>query len=211
MKCSSIRRQIHIPPPPPPLLGYFGFQPACAVCSTSCCNSKCFWLHLHAGPSLCMHGNAYFVLSALFSVLYLYCICVVRVCLHHFLVVHMYACLSCTCVSHVFSSFHFLFISRSGVGVQVTGLAVSDRHPYMFSAGLDKMVKCWDLEYNKVRTRPFLPLSTLLPCMTTLANPFVVAACLLIYQVAFLIPPPLYLNLYLFFPSFFPKQPAYKT
>lgn len=35
--------------------------------------------------------------------------------------------------------------------LQVTGLAVSDRHPYMFSAGLDKMVKCWDLEYNKVR------------------------------------------------------------
>ena len=34
---------------------------------------------------------------------------------------------------------------------QVTGLAVSDRHPYMFSCGLDKMVKCWDLEYNKVR------------------------------------------------------------
>ena len=34
--------------------------------------------------------------------------------------------------------------------VQVTGLAVSDRHPYMFSAGLDKMVKCWDMEYNKV-------------------------------------------------------------
>ena len=33
---------------------------------------------------------------------------------------------------------------------QVTGLAVSDRHPYMFSCGLDKMVKCWDLEYNKV-------------------------------------------------------------
>ncbi|KAI8462528.1 MAG: WD40-repeat-containing domain protein [Monoraphidium minutum] len=32
----------------------------------------------------------------------------------------------------------------------VTGLAVSARHPYMFSAGLDKMVKCWDLEHNKV-------------------------------------------------------------
>ena len=30
------------------------------------------------------------------------------------------------------------------------GLAVSDRHPYLFSCGLDKMVKCWDLEYNKV-------------------------------------------------------------
>jgi len=34
--------------------------------------------------------------------------------------------------------------------VQVTGLAVSPRHPYMFSCGLDKMVKCWDLEQNKV-------------------------------------------------------------
>jgi hypothetical protein len=30
------------------------------------------------------------------------------------------------------------------------GLAVSSRHPYMFSAGDDKQVKCWDLEYNKV-------------------------------------------------------------
>ena len=34
--------------------------------------------------------------------------------------------------------------------LKVTGLKVSDRHPYMFSAGLDKMVKCWDMEYNKV-------------------------------------------------------------
>ena len=30
------------------------------------------------------------------------------------------------------------------------GLAVSQRHTYMFSAGDDKQVKCWDLEYNKV-------------------------------------------------------------
>ena len=45
------------------------------------------------------------------------------------------------CVSHM-----------GGTDLQVTGLAVSDRHPYMFSAGLDKMVKCWDLEYNKVRS-----------------------------------------------------------
>lgn len=29
-------------------------------------------------------------------------------------------------------------------------MAVSQRHPYLFSAGEDKMVKCWDLEYNKV-------------------------------------------------------------
>lgn len=32
------------------------------------------------------------------------------------------------------------------------GLAVSQRHTYMFSAGDDKQVKCWDLEQNKVRT-----------------------------------------------------------
>ena len=32
----------------------------------------------------------------------------------------------------------------------VRRLAVSDRHPYLFSAGEDKMVKCWDLEQNKV-------------------------------------------------------------
>ncbi|CAL8080770.1 unnamed protein product [Prunus armeniaca] len=30
------------------------------------------------------------------------------------------------------------------------GLAVSSRHTYMFSAGDDKLVKCWDLEQNKV-------------------------------------------------------------
>ena len=28
---------------------------------------------------------------------------------------------------------------------------VSNRHPYLFSCGEDKQVKCWDLEYNKVR------------------------------------------------------------
>lgn len=33
---------------------------------------------------------------------------------------------------------------------QVTGMALSPRHPYLFSCGLDKQVKCWDLEYNKV-------------------------------------------------------------
>lgn len=32
----------------------------------------------------------------------------------------------------------------------VRGLAVSSRHPYLFSAGEDKEVKCWDLETNKV-------------------------------------------------------------
>ena len=32
----------------------------------------------------------------------------------------------------------------------VRALAVSPRQPYLFSAGEDKQVKCWDLEYNKV-------------------------------------------------------------
>lgn len=32
----------------------------------------------------------------------------------------------------------------------VRGLEVSARHPYLFSAGEDKTVKCWDLEQNKV-------------------------------------------------------------
>jgi WD40 repeat protein len=31
------------------------------------------------------------------------------------------------------------------------GLAVSQRHTYLFSAGDDKQVKCWDLEQNKVK------------------------------------------------------------
>ena len=42
--------------------------------------------------------------------------------------------------------------------MQVTGLAVSPNHPYVFSCGLDKMVKCWDMEYNKV---PSIGLSSL--------------------------------------------------
>ena len=33
---------------------------------------------------------------------------------------------------------------------QVRGLAVSARSPYLFSAGEDKKVMCWDLEQNKV-------------------------------------------------------------
>lgn len=32
----------------------------------------------------------------------------------------------------------------------LAGLAVSNKHTYMFSAGDDKLVKCWDLEQNKV-------------------------------------------------------------
>jgi len=29
-------------------------------------------------------------------------------------------------------------------------VAISTRQPYLFSAGEDKQVKCWDLECNKV-------------------------------------------------------------
>ena len=32
----------------------------------------------------------------------------------------------------------------------IRGLAVSPRHPYLFSAAEDKKVMCWDLEYNRV-------------------------------------------------------------
>lgn len=43
-----------------------------------------------------------------------------------------------------------LKLTLTGHVEQVTGLAISDRSPYMFSCGLDKTVKCWDLEQNKV-------------------------------------------------------------
>jgi pleiotropic regulator 1 len=56
-----------------------------------------------------------------------------------------------------------LKLTLTGHISSVRGLAVSSRHPYLFSAGEDKMVKCtslsvlfpltlpgWDLEYNKV-------------------------------------------------------------
>jgi WD40 repeat protein len=43
-----------------------------------------------------------------------------------------------------------LKLTLTGHIEQVTAAALSPRHPYMFSAGLDKKVMCWDLEYNKV-------------------------------------------------------------
>lgn len=43
-----------------------------------------------------------------------------------------------------------LKLSLTGHISTVRGLVVSPRHPYLFSAGEDKMVKCWDLEQNKV-------------------------------------------------------------
>lgn len=43
-----------------------------------------------------------------------------------------------------------LKLSLTGHISTVRGLVVSPRHPYLFSCGEDKQVKCWDLEYNKV-------------------------------------------------------------
>lgn len=48
-----------------------------------------------------------------------------------------------------------LKLSLTGHVSAVRGLAVSKRHPYLFSAGEDKMVKCWDLEQNKVDKSDF--------------------------------------------------------
>lgn len=44
----------------------------------------------------------------------------------------------------------FCLLSPVGHILQVMGIAISNRHPYMFSCGLDKQVKNWDLEQNKV-------------------------------------------------------------
>lgn len=43
-----------------------------------------------------------------------------------------------------------LKLSLTGHIATVRGVAVSPRHPYLFSCGEDKLVKCWDLECNKV-------------------------------------------------------------
>jgi pleiotropic regulator 1 len=39
-----------------------------------------------------------------------------------------------------------LIITLTGHINSVRALALSNRHPYLFSGGEDKMVKCWDLE-----------------------------------------------------------------
>lgn len=52
-----------------------------------------------------------------------------------------------------------LKLSLTGHISTVRGLVVSPRHPYLFSCGEDKQVKCWDLEYNKVNIHP----SSLIP------------------------------------------------
>jgi len=43
-----------------------------------------------------------------------------------------------------------LKLSLTGHVSTVRGVVVSPRHPYLFSGGEDRQVKCWDLEYNKV-------------------------------------------------------------
>lgn len=43
-----------------------------------------------------------------------------------------------------------LKLSLTGHISSVRALKVSPRHPYLFSGGEDKQVKCWDLEQNKV-------------------------------------------------------------
>lgn len=45
-----------------------------------------------------------------------------------------------------------LKLSLTGHISAVRGVVVSPRHPFLFSCGEDKQVKCWDLEYNKVIT-----------------------------------------------------------
>ena len=42
--------------------------------------------------------------------------------------------------------------------------AISDRHPYMFTVGEDKLVKCWDLETNKVMRHYHGHLSAVYSC-----------------------------------------------
>lgn len=41
-----------------------------------------------------------------------------------------------------------LKLTFSGHVMTVKDVAISDRHPYMFSASDDKLIKCWDLEKN---------------------------------------------------------------
>ena len=40
----------------------------------------------------------------------------------------------------------YLKLTLTGHVNTVRGLVVSERHPYLFSCGEDKTVKCWDLE-----------------------------------------------------------------
>ena len=59
-----------------------------------------------------------------------------------------------------------LKLTLTGHIEQVTGLAVSDRHPYMFSVGLDKMVKSgtWSTTKSFGTTTATCPASTRWRC-----------------------------------------------
>lgn len=54
---------------------------------------------------------------------------------------------------YVFYNSRICFVFLLGHVSTVRGLAVSPKHPYLFSCGEDRQVKCWDLEYNKVSLR----------------------------------------------------------
>ena len=77
-----------------------------------------------------------------------------------------------------------LKLTLTGHIEQVTGLAISDKFPYMFSCGLDKKVMCWDLEQNKVctagklaRLRLRLTAQELLEHVRSFASPVRDTAC----------------------------------
>jgi WD40 repeat protein len=48
-----------------------------------------------------------------------------------------------------------LKLTLTGHVSTVRGITISDRHPYAFSCGEDKMVKCWDLQENKSIRKEF--------------------------------------------------------
>ena len=62
-----------------------------------------------------------------------------------------------------------LKLSLTGHISTIRALAVSPRQPYMFSGGEDKMVKCWDLEMNKVRRQDSL-MDWLQTCPSSVAS-----------------------------------------
>ncbi|KAH3902333.1 related to Pre-mRNA-splicing factor PRP46 [Saccharomycodes ludwigii] len=45
---------------------------------------------------------------------------------------------------------HHLKTTLNGHTMSVRDIAISDRHPYMFSCSEDKTVKCWDLEHKSI-------------------------------------------------------------
>lgn len=49
----------------------------------------------------------------------------------------------------VYRYIHMVYNCKGHIST-VRGVVVSHRHPYLFSCGEDKTVKCWDLEQNKI-------------------------------------------------------------